>query len=180
MLKGKNVILRAVERDDLKALHDLEQNVDLVLLGDGEWQPVPLAKWEKDFDKELEGRERSWFAIEVGGTLIGSCGLHHSHRRDGSTQFGIGIYHPEYIGKGHGRDAIAVLLRWAFLVQNWRRVWLETLAENERAIHCYRAVGFVEEGRLREQVWSGGRYEDIVLMALFRSDFYATENSTGG
>jgi RimJ/RimL family protein N-acetyltransferase len=42
---------------------------------------------------------------------------------------------------------------------------------NSRAIRSYQAVGFVEEGRQREQTWSGGRYEDIVLMALFRSEF---------
>ena len=53
-------------------------------------------------------------------------------------------------------------------------------AGQQRAGHpVYRSVGFVEEGRLVEHVWSDGHYEDIVLMALFRSDFNATDGSAG-
>lgn len=176
MLKGDTIILRAAERDDVKKLHELERNVDLVLLGDGEWQPVPLAAFEKRFEKHLDDEERAWFVIEVEGVVIGGCGLHHSHRRDGSTQFGIGIYHPDYVGKGYGRDAIATLLRWAFRVQNWRRIWLTTLATNERAIRAYRALGFVEEGRLREEAFFEGRYVDVVQMGMLRSEWEARDS----
>jgi diamine N-acetyltransferase len=175
MLRGERVVLRAIERGDLKALHALERNVELVVLGYGAWQPAPLAAWEKDFDKHLEERERPWFLIEVDGVIVGGCGLHHSDRRDGSTQFGIGIYHPDYVGKGYGRDAIRVLLRWAFNDQNWRRVWLDTLSSNERAIRSYRGLGFVEEGRLREQAFFDGRYVDVVVMGMLRREWEAQQ-----
>jgi len=178
MLKGEKVILRAVERDDMKRFHELERNVELVLLADGEWQPRPLAAIEKEFEKDLERENYSFFAIEVDGKLIGGCGLHHSHRRDGSTEFGIGIYDPEYIGKGYGSDAIRTLLRWAFQIQNWRRVQLRTLACNERAIHVYQKLGFIEEGRLREQVFFEGRYVDEVVMGLLRSEWEAKWSAT--
>jgi diamine N-acetyltransferase len=171
VLKGEKVILRAVEREDLKRLHELERNVELVLLGDGQWQPEPLAAFEKGFDKDLEREEKPSFVIEVDGTVIGGCGLHHRQRRDGAAQFGIGIYDPDYVGKGYGRDAINTLLRWAFRIQNWRRIWLETLAVNERAIRSYKAVGFVEEGRLREQSFFDGRYIDVVQMGMLRSEW---------
>jgi RimJ/RimL family protein N-acetyltransferase len=42
-------------------------------------------------------------------------------------------------------------------MRSLRRVWLEVHAENERAIRAYRACGFVEEGRLREQARLDGR-----------------------
>ena len=64
-------------------------------------------------------------------------------------------------------------------MQNLRKLWLEVHGSNERAIRSYRAVGFVEEGRQREQVWSGGRYEDTVLMGLFRSDFQILSRRPG-
>ncbi len=53
MLKGDSVVLRPVEREDIKRLHELERNVDLVLLADGAWEPKPLAALEKEFDKDL-------------------------------------------------------------------------------------------------------------------------------
>jgi RimJ/RimL family protein N-acetyltransferase len=178
MLRGDKVILRAVEREDMKRFHELERNVDLVLLGDGAWEPKPLAAFEKEFDKDLERGELAFFAIEVDGKLIGGCGLHHSRRRDGATEFGIGIYDPEYIGQGYGSDAIRTLLRWAFEIQNWRRVHLRTLACNERAIRAYRKLGFVEEGRLREQCFFGGRYVDEVVMGMLRSEWEAQRSDT--
>ena len=173
MLKGEKVILRAVERDDLKRLHALEGNVDLVLLGDGQWQPEPLAQWEKQFDKHLDDEEQARFVIEADGTVIGGIGLHHRSRRSGVTSFGIGIYDPDYLGNRYGRDAIETLLRWAFRIQNYRRIWLETSSSNERAIRCYRAVGFVEEGRLREHEWLNGQHIDSVVMGLLRSEWEA-------
>jgi diamine N-acetyltransferase len=176
MLKGKNVILRPAEREDQKKLYDLEKNVDLVLLGDGEWQPTPFARWEKKFEQRLDDNgEKTFFVIEVDGVMIGTCGLHHLDRRNGATQFGIGIYHPDYVGRGYGPDAIWTLLRWAFRIQNWRRVWLTTLACNERAIRAYQALGFVEEGRLREQAFFGGRYVDEVQMGMLRSEWEARQ-----
>jgi RimJ/RimL family protein N-acetyltransferase len=171
MLRGEKVTLRAVERDDLKRLHELERDVELARLGDGQWLPVPLAKFEKEFDKHLDEEEPTRFVIEVDGAIIGGIGLHHRDRRNGSSQFGIGIYDHDYIGKGYGRDALNTLLRWAFLDQNYRRIWLEALANNERAIHSYLACGFKEEGRLRKHHYFNGRYVDVVLMGLLREEW---------
>src|SRR4051812_38804977 len=142
MLKGKKVILRAVEREDLKRLHELERNVDLVLMADGEWQPVPLAAREKRYDDSVADADKARFVIEVAGTVIGGIGLHHRDRRAGVTSFGIGIYDRDYLGNGYGRDAIETLLRWAFRIQNYRRGWVEKTSSNERGLRRHRAVWF--------------------------------------
>src|SRR5688572_16392078 len=118
MLKGERVTLRAVERDDLKRLHELQRNVDLVLLGDGEWDPQPLAAREQRYDKHASDEDKAWFVIEVAGTVIGDLNLHHRDRRSRVSAFGIGIYDPEYLGQGYGREAIGLLLDWAFRIQN--------------------------------------------------------------
>jgi RimJ/RimL family protein N-acetyltransferase len=171
MLKGERVILRALERDDLKRLHELNQNVDLVLLGDAEWSPIPLAAFEKAFEKRLEDHEHTKFAIEADGKLIGDMQLQMRDRRSRVAGVGIGIYDPDYVGKGYGREAMALFIDWAFRIQNYTRLWLSVWATNERAIRCYRAVGFVEEGRLRRQMFVNGEYVDEVLMGLLREEW---------
>jgi RimJ/RimL family protein N-acetyltransferase len=173
MLRGKRVVLRAMEKDDLKRLHDLYANVDLVLLGHAVWRPEPLTAWEKDFDKHLEDSDKSDFVIVVDGVVIGQIGLqsHHMNRRAGVAYMGVGIYDPEYVGKGYGRDAILTLLDWSFRILNLRRIALDTLATNERAIRAYRACGFVEEGRLREHEYVDGAYVDTVTMGILRSEW---------
>ena len=173
MLKGERVILRAVERDDLKRLHELHNNVDLVLLGDGEWDPQPLAAREKRYDTRVADEDKAWFVIEVSGTIIGDLSLHHRDRRSRVSAFGIGIYDPAYLGQGYGRGAIGLMLDWAFRVQNYERIWLDTWATNERALRCYQSLGFVEEGRQRRHLFVDGKYVDAVLMGLLRDEWQA-------
>jgi L-amino acid N-acyltransferase YncA len=39
------------------------------------------------------------------------------------------------------------------------------------AVRAYKACGFVEEGRLREQAWLDGRFVDMVYMGVLREEW---------
>ena len=171
MLRGERVTLRAIEREDLTRIHELRRNVELILFGYAEWQPRPLAAFEKAFEKQIDDHEFTWFAIEIEGKMVGECGLHDRDRRSRVAALGIGIYDPDYVGRGYGREAAGLLLDWAFDIQNYERIWLDTSSANERAIRCYQALGFVEEGRMRNQVFVDGKYVDMVLMGLLRDEW---------
>jgi RimJ/RimL family protein N-acetyltransferase len=173
MLKSERVTLRAVERADIVRLHELQRNVDLIVFGYGQWLPKPLAMLERLYERYLEDPDPAWFAIEIGGTYVGECSLHDRDRRSGVAALGIGIYDPAYVGSGYGREAAALLLDWAFDIQNYQRIWLDTDATNARALRCYASLGFVEEGRLRGQNIADGRPSDVVLMGLLRDEWRA-------
>jgi RimJ/RimL family protein N-acetyltransferase len=64
-----------------------------------------------------------------------------------------------------------LLLEYGFRIWNLHRIWLETNSENTRAIRCYLACGFTEEGRLRQDEWQDGRYIDTVVMGLLHSEW---------
>ena len=68
MLKGKKVILRAEEREDVKRLHELARNIDLVLLSDGQWQPEPLV----NIQNRVEGQSRPY---PIGVSLSCTAGV---------------------------------------------------------------------------------------------------------
>jgi RimJ/RimL family protein N-acetyltransferase len=171
MLVGKLVTLRALTEADYPQLNEYRNDVELEVLSGGPLRPTSLASTTEFFDNLAKDKESLSFAIEADGNFIGDCGLFHVDRRNGTAELGIGIGNHDYWGKGYGREAMRLLLGYGFTIQNLRKVWLETLAYNERAIRSYRAIGFVEEGRQREQVWSNGSYVDLVLMGLFRSDY---------
>jgi RimJ/RimL family protein N-acetyltransferase len=173
MLRGKLVNLRPIEREDLRKLQELARNVDLVVLADGHWEPLPLARLERNFERGLEQEAVNGFVIEADGKVIGSTELHHIQRRNGTSAVGISILDPDYLSRGYGRDALGLLLDWAFRIENFRRIWLDTLATNERAIRAYRACGFVEEGRWREHYYFDGAYVDGVIMGLLRTEWEA-------
>ncbi|GAC1357136.1 MAG: spermidine N1-acetyltransferase [Herpetosiphon sp.] len=178
MLQGPRVQLRALERGDLDRLHTLaNREIGLFMLAASSWRPNPRARSEGWFDKELTNAADWRFVIEADGKVIGDVGLHPwaVDHRSGSCELGILILDPEYIGKGYGREALDLFLEWVFVVQNFRRIGLSTLASNERAQRLYRSLGFVHEGRLRQQDWYDGHYVDIVVMGLLRTEWERRE-----
>lgn len=182
MLQGERVRLRGVTRDDLPRMWEFNNDLAVELAGGGD-PPYPqsLARLQAEFDQDAAkgGRDQTRFAIEADGTCIGFCALFHPDATAQTTELGIGIGDKDYWGKGHGRDAVRVLLRYAFRYLNYRKVWLRVHARNERAVRAYRACGFVEEGRQRAQVWSDGAYDDLILMGVLRDEWLAAGPQPG-
>lgn len=174
MLSGDKVVLRGVRRDDLPTIWVINNDLDVELAGGGD-PPMPqaLERLYADFDREVAGggRDAATFAIEVDGKMIGFCGLSHFNETARVCELGICLGDKTTWGQGYGRDAVRVLLDYAFRLRNFNRVWLWVHARNERAICAYRACGFVEEGRLRRHVWSNGAYDDAVQMGILREEW---------
>lgn len=174
MLLGKWVVLRAIEREDLPRLWAFNNDMEVELAGGGD-PPMPqsLARLQAQYEADLGrgGRDGMGFAIEADGELIGQCALFGEDNTARHCELGITIGDKTYWGKGYGREAITLLLDYAFEQQNFRRVWLKVNGRNERAQRAYRACGFVEEGRLREHTWSNGSYDDLVLMGIHREEW---------
>ncbi len=174
MLKGERVTLRAMSRDDLPLLWTFNNDLDVELAGGGD-PPMPqpferlLADMERDW--AAGGRDDALFAIEVDGKFIGACVLMHPNHTAHTAELGIGIGDKGYWSKGYGREAVGMLVEYAFRYRNYRRVWLWVHGRNRRAIAAYTACGFVEEGRLREHVYSNGAYDDAVYMGILRQDW---------
>jgi RimJ/RimL family protein N-acetyltransferase len=172
MLRGEKVTLRAPKREDLPRIAEFRNDVEFELLSGGDpWWPVPNEVIEAEFSQRRSADDRPWFAIEADGKYIGGCGLFHFDWTARTCELGIGIGDAAYRGRGYGQDALRVLLAYAFRLRNLRKVWLGVNADNERAVRCYHACGFVEEGRLRQHVWANGQYGDFVVMGLLRDEW---------
>lgn len=52
-------------------------------------------------------------------------------------------------------------------VHGIRKICCEVLVFNEAVIRMHKKFGFEEEGRFREHVLKGDKYEDVVRLALF-------------
>jgi len=177
MLKGEKVTLRALEREDLPRLWAFNNDLAVELAGGGD-PPMPqsLARLQAEFEKKAGegGRDGADFAIEVEGQIIGTCALFNFDTLGHTCELGIGIGDQAYWGQGYGREAVGLLLAYAFRLRNMHRVYLRVHGRNQRAIRAYTACGFVPEGRLRAHVWSDGAYDDLLIMGVLRDEWLAT------
>ncbi len=173
MLNSARVTLRAIRRDDLYRLCQFNNDVVIELSGGGD-PPTPqtLQRLEAEFDQDSSrgGRDGARFAIEADGLFIGQCALFNFNAVHGTCELGIAIGDHDYLGKGYGREAIRLLLDYAFRLRNVRKVSLMVNSTNARAMGAYLACGFKEEGRLRRHVWSNGEYIDLVSMGIFADE----------
>jgi [ribosomal protein S5]-alanine N-acetyltransferase len=112
------------------------------------------------------------WAVEHDGRCIGAAGL-RVNRDQHRAAFWIGLFVPGLRGRGLGRQITRLILDWAFSGLGVHRVELEVLASNHRAIRCYLACGFREEGVRREAELYPDGWHDFVEMAVLESEHSA-------
>ncbi len=125
----------------------------------------------------LEAWAKGWpehvtFAVRAlaDDRLLGLVRLYDITWMHGTAILGMSISNPDDWGKGYGRDALGLILRYGFDELGLHKVWLDTMGYNDRAIRMYERAGFRQEGRLRDHIQRDGRRFDVVLMGLLREE----------
>lgn len=171
MLTGERVVLRAPTPADYPAVYAWRNELATWFATSPKPPvPEPYEAFVERYAQSVRSDTNAEFAIDVDGELVGRCGLFSVDPLSRHGEVGIRLG-PEHRGKGYGREALRVLVAYAFGPRNLRRVWLETLASNTPALRAYVAAGFVEEARLREHAWIGDGYDDVVFMGALRSEW---------
>ncbi len=175
MITGERVRLRPIGRGDLPVLRVWFDDPETMRF----WGiPTPLVA-EDQFVADLAGRfnqfdDAGYFMIELlDGTPIGRIEYERLDPQTRSAEVMILIGAAESRGQGYGTDAMVALLRYLFHQRNLHRVALSVIAGNDRAIRAYEKVGFVAEGRLRDDLFFDGAYHDQLVMSILREEFDA-------
>ncbi len=120
---------------------------------------------------------RLMFAIEsLEGELVGALNLSSINERNGTFHIGIQVL-PGHRGKGSGTAAMRILLGYAFFERRLNKFHVNCLDTNTASIAMMKKLGCVQEGIQRQEVYTGGRYHDIVLFGLTRENFVEHEKA---
>lgn len=172
---GKLVRLSALDPDEFGKgfalwTRDSEFNRLLNTNASGLQSSTAVKRWlEKDME-EISNRFHV-FSIRTlaDDKLVGGTDLEVVNGCDAFV--GIFIGARENWSKGYGTDAMNVLLRYAFMELNLRRVTLTVFEYNPRAIRSYEKAGFQHEGRMRQFLNKEGRRWDMLFMGILREEW---------
>ena len=174
VLEGTIVNLRAPEIADLERntrwINDREVTRYLSM----RYEISLLAEegWLRDLVSKPMVYDRVFYAIETKeGHHIGNTNLFKAQPEEQKCELGIMIGEKSYWSQGFGSDALRTLVRFAFDEMNMQRVELTVYDFNERGQAAYRKVGFVEEGRRREAIYTEGSYHDLIVMSVLRDEW---------
>ncbi len=178
---GKRVRLRGIEPDDWPAFMRFAEDEER--LGDLLRPPrsaEAFRAWAREQAVATPDGDRFQLAIEAVGTgeTVGAVGSHDADPHAGWFEYGvtIGAGHRR---KGYAAEAVVLLLRFMFAERRFHKCAARVFAHNEGSLALQRRLGFVEEGRLRDQVFFAGRHHDLVVTGLLADEF-ARLHPTGG
>ncbi len=178
MIIGDQIRFRSIEKEDLpyfvKWLNDPEVRRGLSMI-----MPLSQAEEEDWFEGLLK---RSPFerplAIEIQPDaqvdewiFVGNCGLFGIDWQNRFAEIGIHIGEKGYWNQGFGTKAMLLILKHGFENLNLHRLWLRVFETNLRAVRSYEKAGFKEEGKLRQAQFIDGKYVDVMIMSVLKTEW---------
>ena len=112
-----------------------------------------------------------WIIIDLKyNTKIGYFRLSNYSKENKNIYIGADIA-PEYRGKGYGKIAYKMFIPYLFKHYGLHKITLEVLSTNTVAKNLYEKLGFIYEGKKREEIYKKGKWIDSIIMSILRSEY---------
>lgn len=82
--------------------------------------------------------------------IVGFFSLRCPSQDRNELRFGFVIVSPEMRGKGYGKEMLTLGIKFATEIYGASKLSLGVFDNNEEALRCYKSVGFVENGFVKE------------------------------
>ena len=175
VIQGKQVVLRGLEREDLKLMHKWLNDAEVM-----EWarskpdNTASMEAVEKDFEQDVKGENptrRTFIVVEKKtGKAVGWGMIRWWRTFSTTADLGLVIAEKHLRGRGLGTEATKLLVDLAFNQYNMHKAELFTRADNKAAVGAVTKCGFKLEGKHREEVYFNGKYWDGLTFGLLRNE----------
>lgn len=116
-------------------------------------------------------------ALNNDNRLIGLVGLKDINYINQSAEFYVIIGDPSAWGKGYGTEATKLMVRYGFMELNLNRIQTQDMEENVGGWRADEKAGFKYEGTLRQAILRFGKYNDVRVYSLLRSEYLESSES---
>ncbi|MCL2792172.1 MAG: GNAT family N-acetyltransferase [Spirochaetaceae bacterium] len=160
--------LRPLESKDLPFIHAIDNERHTMAF----WFKEPYESLDELtilYNKHIQDDYERRFVIDSDGQFAGIIELIDINFIHRTAEIQI-IIKSNFQGQGLAETAMLKGLDYAFNILNMHKVFLYVDAENHKALHIYKKLGFVQEGVLRRQFFVEGKYHDSIVMGIFREE----------
>lgn len=120
-------------------------------------------------ERYRKGQEVS-FVITDQGQTVGRAGLHHMQPQNQYAEIGYWLV-KNAEGRGIMTRSCQALLKLAFADLHLHRIVIKAAGENRKSRAIAEKLGFVQEGILREAELVHGRFLDLAIYSILRSEW---------
>lgn len=145
----------------------------------GETRPTSRSEAEQYVEKLGSSTDRIWLAVvrKADGVIVGETGLLRMFPDWRTTDITIIIPDPAHRSQGYGRQAMNLMLDYAFGHLGFNRVAIGVVDFNQQALGFYEKLGFKREGLQEEGYFYGHQFHDFVMMRMLAREFDANPKS---
>lgn len=169
---GKNVTVREASVQDaevmLMAASKALVDAPYMLSTAEDLKKLSLEDMQRDIEHYSTNQNYIKLVAEYENELVGAIDFRNGNKEKIAHQgsFAMTVL-PQYRNHGVGRALVESLITWARNNETVEKICLEVMEDNHGAIQLYKSLNFVEEGRKAKAVKMEGRYQDLIMMALF-------------
>lgn len=112
-------------------------------------------------------------ALNSDNSLIGLVGLKDINYINQSAEFYVIIGDRSAWFKGYGTEATRLMFRYGFMELNLNRIQTQDMDENIGGWRADEKAGMKYEGTLRQAILRFGKYNDVRVYSILRSEYLA-------
>lgn len=173
-LETERFILRKGTVDDRNDLFELYANENVVkylplnLFKSVEDAMVEINWYEKIFKEQMGLR---WVIEEAKSKkVIGTCGYLNYEKEHNRIEIGYDL-NPAYWGQGIMQETLGKIIHFAFRSMEINKIEAKVEPENKASIRLLEKLNFCKEGVLRQHEFEKGKYVDLVLFSILKSEY---------
>ncbi|MGC6470888.1 MAG: GNAT family N-acetyltransferase [Flavobacteriales bacterium] len=165
MLRGENLVLRALEPSDLNLIYNWEndQNIWKVSQTFSPFSKHTLSRYLENAHQDIFITKQLRLIIEINKIPIGTIELFDFdpfHLRAG---IGIWIVEDTHRRKGYAKEALNIVLDYAFNILHLNLIYCNISARNNASINLFSALDFVIVGVKKKWNKTPEGWEDELL-----------------
>lgn len=176
MMRGANLLLRAMEPRDVDIMMIFENDPEVWPVS-GTLVPYSrytLEQYYANATQDIYASKQLRLAIELitevpgSGATIGYIDLFDFDAHNRRAGVGILIGDKQKRGKGHAREALSLLIRYAFSTLNMHQLYCHVDNRNEPSLRLFAGAGFRTCGVMQDWIVQDGAWHNVSVMQLIR------------
>lgn len=129
---------------------------------------IEEVQWYKEIFENKTGI-RWGITLKEKDTVIGSCGFLNMSTKHSRAEIGAELS-KDYWRKGIMSEALSAIIPYGFNHLNLMRIQALIEPPNIPSIKLFESIGFLREGLLRKYEYSCGKFDDLFMYSLLKTD----------
>lgn len=164
-------MLRKLKKDDAKYMMEFCKDNEISKSFKFTRKDCSINKFNSFIERSWDDSENKHFAIENSNNeFVGTVSLKNISYIDGNAEYSI-VTLRKFWGSGIAKFATRKIIDIAFNELGLRKIYLNVISTNKRAIKFYEKLGFEFEGVFTNHILFGNNHIDLLWYCIFKENW---------